>query len=207
MNKVFIYWDNSNVFISAREVAEEREGAGAYERVRVHFRNLLKLAHAGRPIEKATAVGSVPPEFRTVWNRMENEGVQVRLLERGARSNTEQGVDQMLQNFMMFDALDYNGDPGVAVLLTGDGKGFEDGVGFHSTIERMHKRGWRVEVLSWRHSCKKRMREWAEQNGLFVALDDFYDNITFLETPAPGRPVAEPRYAADVDLGGRKVLE
>ena len=46
MERVFIYWDNSNIFISARDVAVEREGA-AVRQLRVHFRNLLELAHAG----------------------------------------------------------------------------------------------------------------------------------------------------------------
>ena len=40
----------------------------------------------------------------------------------------------------------------------------------------------------------------AENVGLFIALDDYYENITFLEEPLPGRPVAEPRYAAPLDL-------
>ena len=44
MDKVFIYWDNSNIFIGAREAAAEREGEAARSRVRVHFRNLLELA-------------------------------------------------------------------------------------------------------------------------------------------------------------------
>ena len=43
----------------------------------------------------------------------------------------------------------------------------------------MHKRGWRVEVLSWRHSCNQGMRRWAEANGVFVALDEHYEGITF----------------------------
>ena len=83
MGNVFIYWDNSNIFISAQQVAIEREGADVRQRVRVHFRNLLALAHAGRDIEHAIAVGSIPPELRHVWNRLENEGVGVQLLERG----------------------------------------------------------------------------------------------------------------------------
>ena len=34
MDKAFIYWDNSNIFIRrARAVAEEREGSGARHRV------------------------------------------------------------------------------------------------------------------------------------------------------------------------------
>ena len=203
MERVFIYWDNSNIFISARGVAVEREGATARHRVRVDFRNLLMLARAGRDIERAIAVGSVPPELRHVWNRMENEGVTVELLERSAIEGREQGVDQTLQTAMLRDALDYNGDPGIAVLLTGDGSGFIDGVGFHADLERMHRRGWRIEVLSWRHSCNRRMREWAERNGTFVALDDFYENITFLGPAMPGDPIAEPRHVLPIDLGRR----
>ena len=203
MEKVFIYWDNSNIWMSAKNAAEEREGEEARARVQIHFRNLLKLAHADRPIGRAVAVGSVPPELRHVWNRMENESVDVRLLERGAMQGGEQGVDQTLQVQMLQDAVDNNGDPGIAVMLTGDGRGFAEGAGFHADLERMHKKGWRIEVLSWRHSCNRQMREWAEENGKFIALDDFYENITFLELPDPGRPVAEPRPAKPLDLGGR----
>ena len=47
------------------------------------------------------------------------------------------------------------------------------------------------------------MRRWAEQNGIFVALDDYYQSVTFLEPPAPGRPLAEPRTARPVDLSRR----
>ena len=201
--KVFIYWDNSNVFISAQEAAVEREGESVRFRVRIHFRNLLELAHAGRDVEHATAVGSVPPELRHVWNRLENEGVAVQLLERGAVQGREQGVDQALQTVMLRDGFDYNGTPGIAVMLTGDGAGFHDGVGFHADLERMRRRGWDVEVLSWRHSCNRRMREWAEENGKFIALDDFYESVTFLESAAPGQPLAPPRHAVPVDLARR----
>ena len=88
-------------------------------------------------------------------------------------------------------------------MLTGDGAGFADGVGFHADLERMRRRGWQIEVVSWRHSCNRRMREWAEEIGKFVALDDHYDSVTFLERPAPGEPIANARYAVPVDLSGR----
>ncbi len=205
MDKVFIYWDNSNIFISGQQVAAEREGDAARYRVRLDFRHLLDLACGGRDIEKAIAVGSIPPELRHVWNRLENAGITVQLLERGALQGREQGVDQALQTAMLRDAFDYNGNPGIAVLLTGDGAGFADGVGFHADLERMRSRGWRVEVLSWRHSCNRRMREWAEENGAFIALDDFYENVTFLEPPAPGQPIAAPRYATPPDLARRQL--
>ena len=203
MERVFIYWDNSNIFISAQDAAAEREGWDARPRVRIHFASLLQLARAERPIERAIAVGSVPPELRHVWNRLENEGVEVELVERGAIHGREVGVDQILQTHMLRDALDHNGDPGIAVMLTGDGAGFMDGVGFHADLTRMHRRGWRVEVLSWQHSCNRRMREWAEQKGSFVALDDYYESITFLEAPTAGNPVAPPRWVSPLDLEHR----
>lgn len=205
MDNVFIYWDNSNIFHEAQRLAEERdEGDGARYRVRINFENMLRLAHADRPLKKALAAGSVPPEMRHLWNRMERKGVEVRLFDRGIPGRGEQDIpDRLLQLRMLEDALDYNGTPGVVVLLTGDGAGYYEGAGFHSTLERMHKRGWQVEILSWAHSCHQGMRKWAEENGVFVALDDFYDAITFMEPSRPGFEHAPPRESAELDLSLR----
>ena len=208
MNKVFIYWDNSNIFHEAQRLAEQQdEEPDARYRVRIHFENLLRLAHADRTLQKAYAVGSVPPEMRSLWNRMEAHGVEVDLFDRGDPARGEQQMpDHMLQLQMLTDALDYNGTPGIVTLLTGDGSGYFEGAGFHRTLERMHKRGWRVEILSWRHSCKQRMRRWAETNGVFVALDDFYEAITFLEPSKPGYRFAMARTQATLDLSQRLMV-
>lgn len=205
MNDVFIYWDNSNIFHEAQRIAEEREGTpGARYLIRIHFDNLMRLARADRPLKKAVAAGSVPPEMRLLWNRMENSGVEVRLFDRGARDRGEQEVpDRWLQLRMLEDALDHNGDPGIVVLMTGDGAGYVEGQGFHSTLERMHKRGWRIEVLSWRHSCNRGMRDWATANGVFVPLDDYYGAITFREPSRPGHELALPRNPETLDLTDR----
>ena len=207
MDHVFIYWDNSNIFHEAQRLAEEQdEGPGARYRVRIHFGNLLRLAHADRPVKKAVAVGSVPPEMRQLWNRMENAGVEIHLFDRGTIDRGEQEMpDRLLQLRMLEDALDFNGDPGIVVLLTGDGAGYLEGTGFHSTLERMHKRGWRVEILSWAHSTNQRMRRWAEANGIFVALDDFYRSITFSTPSRPGFELAQEREADELDLISRRV--
>ena len=205
MNKVFVYWDNSNIFHEAQRLAEEQdEKPDARSRVRIHFENLLRLAHADRPLHQAIACGSVPPEMVQLWNRMSAKGVEVRLFDRGAPGRGEQEMpDHVLQLKMLEDALDFNGDPGIVVLLTGDGAGYLEGAGFHSTLERMHKRDWRVEILSWRHSCNQRMRRWAEANGVFVALDDFYEAITFLESSRPGHELAMAREQGPLDLSLR----
>ncbi len=207
MNGVFIYWDNSYISYEAQRLAEERrEGPNARYRVRINFDNILRLAHADRPLKKALAAGSVPPEMRQLWNRMESKGVEVQLFDRGDSARGEQEMpDRVLQLRMLEDALDYNGDPGIVVLLTGDGAGYLEGAGFHSTLERMHKRGWRVEILSWAHSCNQRMRKWARENGVFVALDDFYEAITFMEPSRPGAELESPRDSAELDLSKRSM--
>ena len=173
--------------------------------MRINFDNMLRLAHADRPVAHAVAAGSIPPEMRHLWNRLESNGVQVQLFDRSSPERGEQEMpDRLLQLRMLEDALDYNGDPGIVVLLTGDGAGYLEGAGFHSTLERMHRRGWRVEILSWAHSCNQRMRQWAEENGVFVPLDDFYEAITFMEPSRPGFEFALARDSSDVDLSRRR---
>ena len=205
MNGVFIYWDNSNIFHEAQRLAEERnEGPDARYRVRINFDALLQLAQAARPLMHAVAAGSVPPEMRHLWNRLEGMGVEVKLFDRGEAQRGEQDIpDRVLQLRMLEDALDNNGNPGTVVLLTGDGAGYYEGAGFHSTLERMHKRGWRVEILSWAHSCNQRMRRWAEENGVFVALDEFYDAVTYMEPSRPGFEFAPGRDSTELDLSKR----
>ncbi len=205
MDKVFIYWDNSNIYHEAQRLAEERNGApGARYLVRIEFEHLLELARAGREIASAIAAGSVPPEMRQLWNRLESLGVEVQLFDRGNAGSGEQEMpDRILQLRMLEDALDNNGDPGIAVLLTGDGAGYSEGAGFHATLERMHRLGWRIEILSWAHATNQRMRRWAEENGVFVALDDFYDSITFREPSRPGHELAPRRDAIPLDLSKR----
>ena len=203
MQDVFIYWDNSNIFIEAQRLAEIRnDHVDARYRVRINFENLYRLAHSDRPVAKAMVAGSVPPELRQLWTRLENMGVAVRLFNRIRNDLGEQEIpDRLLKLQMLEDAMDY--DPGIVVLLTGDGAGYMEGSGFHSTLERMHRRGWKVEILSWAHSSNYRMKEWAQANGVFVALDDFYDSITFLEPSQPGHRLALSRDSEPLDLSAR----
>ena len=129
--------------------------------------------------------------------------MEVNLFDRGARDRREQEApDQWLQLRMLEDGPDYNGDPGIVALLTGDGAGR----GFHSTLERLRRRGWRAEALSWSHSCNRAMREWAQTNGVFVPLDDHYDAITFREPSRPGHGPAPQRDAAELDLSRRPTM-
>lgn len=89
----------------------------------------------------------------------------------------------------MLRAISDHREPRIAVLMTGDGAGYDDGVGFHADMERMHTAGWGVEVLSWQRHCRRALREWATANGVFVPLDDYYDSVTFLEGARRSKPL------------------
>ncbi|CUJ41496.1 NYN domain-containing protein [Achromobacter xylosoxidans] len=188
-----IFWDNSNIFVTAKDEARDREGATAGRDLRIHFQNLLDLARAGRTIHRAFGVGSQPPELQAVWDRLRTSGVSLELYERGQDSGHEQALDQALQVHMLRATLD--GPPNTAVLLTGDGAGFHNGIGFHADLERMHKHGWAIEVISWERACHPRLKSWAEAVGTFVRLEDHYDSVTFLEklrrqTSVKRRPIS-----------------
>jgi hypothetical protein len=190
MDRVYVFWDNSNIFISAQDVAERREGVMERHAVRLQFDQLYKLAAFGRNVVKTFVVGSVPPEVR-VWARLQQStGAIIELQERGEYSGGEQAVDAALQ-VQMLRALADEDEPCVAVLLTGDGAGYLDGVGFHADLERMQRRRWGIEVLSWDHACNQRLKAWAKEVGAYVPLDAHYKKITFIEG---GRRVEAPKF-------------
>lgn len=207
MSNAFIYWDNSNIFIEAQRLAEQVESSpNARQLVRVHFENIYELARAGRKVGNAVVAGSIPPELRNLWNRLENLGIRVILYDRESPSRGEQEVpDNYLQKQMLLDGIKNIDNPGTIVLLTGDGAGYEVGNGFHVVLEELHAIGWRIEVLSWRNSCRKDMREWVEENGLFIALDDYYHAITFVESSRPGFEISHGRRQSELDLSNRPI--
>ena len=196
--KVHLFIDNSNIFISAKDEAQQREGRPAKNQVRIHFEHLLELAVVGRNLGKVCVVGSIPPEQQAVWDRLEQAtGVKPELFERGQFTGGEQGLDQCLQVHML-RAISDHPEPQIVVLMTGDGAGYDTGVGFHADMERMFDAGWGVEVISWRGHCRRALREWAERHGVFVSLDDHYHSVTFLESV---------RYATRLDLSKRALAK
>jgi hypothetical protein len=186
---VLLFIDNSNIFIAGKNIAELKDGQGSRHNFRMEFDHLLELALAGRPLVKAFVVGSIPPEEKSIWDRLEQAtGVKPELYERGSVTGEEQGLDQCLQVHMLRAISDHR-DPQIAILMTGDGAGYDDGVGFHADLERMHAAGWGIEVLSWKRSCKGTLKRWADANGTFIALDDHYQSITFLKGSRRSSPV------------------
>ena len=204
--RVFIYWDNSNVFIGARAAAGVEESPGARRWVRIHFANMLRLTHADRPVAKAVVAGAVPPELAAVWAQMQASGTEVRLLDIGGALQGQHQVAPELHLEMLRDAIDNSADPGTMVLVTGDGLGLFNDLDYHAALERLHSKGWRVEALSWRDTCNQRMKRWVEENGIFIALDEHYMAVTAMNPP-PGEEAGPGRPAEALDLSKRPMAK
>ena len=92
----------TNILISAKSVGAEQEGDEVRSRVRVHFSNLMKLAGANREVKRVMAAGSIPPELKQLWTKMEEEGVSMQLFDRRGGGEQQTPV-MMLQLGMLSD--------------------------------------------------------------------------------------------------------
>jgi hypothetical protein len=93
----------------------------------------------------------------------------------------EQGVDEILHLKMCQSILDTE-EPSTMVLATGDGAEAEMSDGFLAHVERALKRGWKVELISWRQQTnggyrnKKFRTKWGEQFRI-IELDEFVEDL------------------------------
>ena len=190
-----IFWDHSNIFAGAREMAIRTEGAENVHRLRLDYENLWALSRVGRTVNAGVCVASSLNNFDTVRTALvAATGMTVEVYDRGVRLGGENAVDQALQVHMLRALIDE--PPGVVALLTGDGAGSQEGRGFLADLERMHRGGWGVEVLSWNRKCNRYLRSWTEEHGRFVCLDHYYRQITYLKGMRMPRSMDNPRSVA-----------
>lgn len=99
---------------------------------------------------------------------------------------TEQGVDEILHMKMLESMVDTD-YPSTMVVATGDAAAAEYSSGFLRNVERALERGWKVEIVAWKHSMsyayrdKAFARKWAGQFTI-VELDDFQEELLGIYT-------------------------
>ena len=176
---MYIFWDNSNIHISGLKVMETKEPGQPRELFRTDFSKLMQLVSRNRKITDAYLSGSVPPPNNTVWAYLKSIGVNLQLLNKTAEGLEQESVDMSLQTMMYRVAID--NAPSTIAILTGDGAGNQLGEGFLTDLQRVHhKLGCSIEVYAWELSCNRLLKEFAQENGKFVKLEDYYYSITYL---------------------------
>ena len=195
---MFIFWDNSNIHISGLNVMLEKEPLQQRELFRTNFKNLFSLVKNNRKVDAAFLSGSIPPPNNALWDYLRNMGINLQLLNKTADGTEQESVDMSLQTMMLRTAIDNINSHSTIAVLTGDGAGKQLGEGFLTDLKRIKDLGWEIEVYAWKNSCNRYLKAYAEQNGKFIALDDYYYSITYLKEDRYN-PTGEP-VRASVDL-------
>jgi hypothetical protein len=191
--------DLSNLLCGARDAAERKAEPPAL--VRIHADHLRDLVYANREMTRGVVVANdyLP---QGAAKRFGSLGSVIQL-EAGRRTGTEQANDQTLQ-VKIYEAI-HSLPAGVLVLGTGDGAGASEGRGFLPALDAARTLGWAIEVVGWRGSMNRNLLVWLSRtNSVFVALDDYYYAVTFVEGGRQAQPVsllhrrtAEPRSRGD----------
>lgn len=178
---MYIFWDNSNIhYAGLDQVFPMKEPGKQKELYRTHFSNLLDLVAGGRKIDDIFFAGSVPPKGDSLWKHIESLGITPSLLPRSMTDGEADTTDHVLQLALLRLVLD-NTEPNTIALLTGDGAGINNGQGFLADAKRIAEKGWKFEVYSWDAACHGLLKRFAEENGKYINLEDYYESITFIK--------------------------
>lgn len=181
-----LFVDNSNMFGGARRAAETLEPDAVWLSVRVYYPNLFRLIEDHYDVQTRVLAGSVPPGNEELWEIARRAGYETDLLRKVERDDGrlgEQAVDEMLHLKIANVLLDRE-PPQILVLATGDGRLGQFGTSFPLQAERALKRGWNVEVWSWKDQLSSNFARIPPQGGVSVRvreLDPHYRMITFIK--------------------------
>lgn len=178
---MYIFWDNSNIhYAGLNQVLPLMEASVPREFYRTYFAGLLELVTRNRFIDDIFLAGSIPPKNDMLWGSLRRLGIQPKLLPRSITDGEADTTDHVLQLALLRLAMD-KPEPDIVALLTGDGAGINSGEGFLADAKRLATRGWKFEVYSWDVACHRMLRDFATTNGQYFKLEDYYNNITFIE--------------------------
>ncbi len=179
---LFVYVDNSNVWIEGRRASAVAKGLArtireAEEReVLDHgwtydFGQLYELAcPEGSRVGRSILFGSKPPPNDSLWELARENGFEVEVFDRSV-SGREKEVDTGIVTTMIEDSFRYmqpdRGDK--AVLLAGDRD-------YVPALKSLKKRGIGTRVVFWEHATARDLRLEADE---FLPLDPHLDALAF----------------------------
>lgn len=178
---VYFFLDFSNIAIASKGVAvQQGDPAHQADYVRIHAGHLREFVEQDRIWRQGFAAACLNNPASGLEHNFREAEIEFRVYEKGRESGREQGIDEIIQ-CRMYQLLQRGKEPGVVVLATGDGNGHRRGEGFLPALEVLHDAGFRVEVMSWRHSFNSALKEWASFNGEAIELDDHFRELTFIK--------------------------
>lgn len=184
---LFVYVDNSNVWIEGMRVSAVRKGL-AKSAVDAMDRKVTdqswtydfgKLYQAVCPdtamIGRSSLFGSRPPENDSLWDLARNEGFDVVLFDRNY-SNKEKEVDVAITTTIVEDSYEYmKADRGDRVVLVAGDRDYVP------AIKSLHRRSLPTSVVFWSHATAKDLRAAADD---YTDLDPLFDYLSRQRPPS-----------------------
>ena len=178
---LYVYVDNSNIWIEGKRVSAVRKGLvtnisqaitkGILDRSWSYdFGRLYKAVCPDEAqIGRSALFGSRPPEDDSVWEAARHRGFEVEVFDRNA-ANKEKGVDSAIITMMLEDSYQHmKSDRGDKVVLVAGDRDYVP------PVKALASRGFKTHVVCWRHATGKELIESADD---FTALDDFFDYLS-----------------------------
>ncbi len=168
--RVYLFIDDSNIFIEGQRTASNRQPMNATARAtfRIDFGRLLQWIAERRTITDVYLVGSRPPEADSFWKVLPAKGIRAHIFDRQA--GREKGVDHDLVAEMVEASVLEKKDDAVIALVAGDGD-------YRSTLDRLNNKGWQLEVYFWSSGCSPLIRN----TRWYVNLDPHFREFCYFE--------------------------
>lgn len=173
---IWIYVDDSNIWIEAKKLASKMKGykTGEDHRIRIDIGRLTDVVANERP-SQGFLYGSEPPPIDTVWEKIKEKGWEVDKFRR--QRGKEKQVDAQLVADVTARAIETPMPERTTIcLVSGDADVLP------AIRHVLAKEGWKVEVHMWKHAISKELQEYASQrrNRIQIKyLDDQIANVTF----------------------------
>jgi hypothetical protein len=168
--RIYLFVDDSNIFIEGQRTASNRDPSDASARrtFRIDFGRLVEWIAEGRTVTDVYLVGSRPPAADSFWKVLSKKGIRSQIFDRQA--GREKGVDHDLVAEMVEASILQKKEDAVIALVAGDGD-------YRSTLDRLNKKGWQLEVYFWSSGCSPLVRN----TPWYINLDPHFREFCYFE--------------------------
>lgn len=183
---VFIYVDNSNVWIEGKKLAAKQQKLKCVEdpRMRLDIGKVADVVANGRHVAWGVLYGSEPPPLDTVWNKIREFGWKVITNKRSTIQNKEKQVDQQLVADIITLVCDKDIAKGKIIIISGD-----------ADVIPAIKEGqdWSFEIWMWESAISTGLKDLADEKPELLkisTLDSHLQSISFTNFEFPPRQIS-----------------
>ena len=195
---VFIFVDDSNVWIEAKKLAAKKLNLKSVEdpRLRMDIGKITDVVANNRKVAWGTLYGSEPPPLDSVWQKIKKRGWKVFVTPRSTLTGKEKQLDQQIVSDItaLISGCIVRGK---IVIMSGDAD-------MIPAIKRSLQNQWSIEIWTWENSVSNSLSELARGNSKLMSiniLDSRLEEVTFTDFKFRGDNIPNTRTVIIKDIG------